>query len=69
MKQVDCGVDFVVCLTEEGTVYTCGQKDMVGQGGEREKDVSIPERLDNIGKVGTIACGWKHSILVRDQLF
>ena len=41
LKQVDCGADFVVCLTEQGVVYTCGKTDMVGQG-ELETDVSIP---------------------------
>ena len=63
IKQVSCGARFVVCLTFNGNVFTCGEKDFFGQG-ELESDLSLPKKLLKIGKIGFISCGWQHTVLI-----
>ena len=53
----------MVCLTFNGDVFTCGEKEFIGHG-ELESDLNLPKKLTNIGKVGYISCGWQHTILV-----
>ena len=63
IKQVSCGARFVVCLTFNGNVFTCGEKDFIGHG-ELKSDLSLPKKLSNIGKIGFISCGWQHTVMV-----
>ena len=63
IKQVSCGARFFVCLTFDGDVFTCGEMNSVGHG-KRETNLNLPKKLENIGKIGFVSCGWQHTVLV-----
>ena len=62
-KQIACGGDFSMCLTEEGSLYSFGSNicEQLGLGSHYD-DHFFPQLIPDLHNVEYIACGGHHSI-------
>ena len=60
IKQVACGSDFTICVSELGEVYSFGENGNQGQLGLGDKeDYAIPQRIELLKDVDFVECGFK----------
>ena len=64
IKQVSCGREFTVCLTEEGELYSFGLHGIVQLGiGRGEKlYYDFPQKIPNLKDVEFVECGGGHTV-------
>ena len=63
-----CGTDHTVCLSNDCNVYSFGSNDYGQLGlGVEEKQVSIPNQIQNLPKIKIISCGEYFTICVDNE--
>ena len=65
ITQVSCGLDFTVCIDEEGSIWSFGDNDygQLGLGNYIEFH-RIPQKVENIPPVQSISCGYMHLLIL-----
>jgi len=66
VKNILCGWDHTLALTESGSVYTWGRNILAQCGTGSRNNVKFPEKL-MIGKAKSIACGAGHSLVLLEN--
>ncbi len=71
VKEVKCGWNHTIFLTDDGLVYGCGDNSYGQIGlGRRIRGSSIPLLIENIVGIESIACGSSHTILIgKDKMY
>ena len=69
VRRVACGVRHMLCLTDEGRLFTCGagSRGRLGLGHDEGRDSPVPIEALNDLRVVCIACGGGHSVAAADD--
>lgn len=59
---------FILIITGEGNLYSCGWNKEGQLGQEEEESVLIPRIISNLPKLVKVACGWSHSLAIDGTL-
>ena len=68
ITQISCGSNFTVCVDHEGFIWSFGQNNHLGQLGTGNKvNFNVPQKLQNIPPVLSVACGYSHTLIITDD--
>lgn len=71
IREVSCGEDHAVFITQEGEVYSLGSnaEGRLGVGSRTLKQSNSPLRVDTLAgcKAMTLSCGWTHTAVLTDS--
>ena len=63
IKQVSCAVSIIVCVDEEGLVWSFGKNDR-GLQLENTKNCNVPQKILDIPLVVSVSCGFDHICII-----
>ena len=67
IQQISCGMDFTVCIDEEGSVWSFGNN-LHGQLGIGNKIMErTPQQIPNIPPMKSVSCGGYHTLLITND--
>ena len=61
VKQISCGLEFTVCLSEDGYLYSFGYNKYSQLGHGNTETYDIPQKIQTIENVDFVECGGEHS--------
>lgn len=64
---IAAGADFVLCVTDEGLVYSWGRSDFGQCGHGQKKNYSEPLQIEFEYPIKAVAAGKYHSALITDS--
>jgi len=64
MTLIDAGNAQSLALKDDGTVWSWGSSNRYGELGNRDKNITIPEKVEGIENIVDISAGTMHSALL-----
>ena len=65
---VSCGIQYVVCVDEEGFMWSFGSNNHGQLGTGNKNDYNTPQKITNLPPIHTVSCGGAHTlILTKDS--
>ena len=63
IKQISCGFDFTICLSEDGGLYSFGNNELGQLGiGKSTHNYTYPQRIKSLKNIDFVECGYDYTI-------
>ena len=71
IKQISCGYDFSICLSENGILYSFGDNRYGQLGNGKHENCNYPKQIESVSDIEFVECGGFHAICksVNNQIF
>ena len=67
IKMISCGLDFTVCVDDEGFIWSFGANNWGQLGTGNTTNFNVPQKILNIPPVLSVSCGFEHTLMITND--